>query len=67
MTTSPCPVCPGLGHELGALGRLIHFRCRDCGMQFSQDAALVDEFQDEDEELEAFEYTGTHDAVRLEA
>ena len=67
MTTSPCPVCHGLGHELGTLGNLTHFRCRACGAQFSEDAALVAEFQDEDEELEAFEYTGTHDAVRLEA
>jgi len=34
-----CPVCGGPGIFLGQLGRLEHFRCRDCGMGFHLDAA----------------------------
>ena len=30
-----CPMCGGPGVELGALGFRVHFRCRDCGMEFS--------------------------------
>ena len=30
-----CPLCPGLGVLLGALGRLVWWRCRDCGIDFS--------------------------------
>jgi len=32
-----CPVCGGPGVPLGALGRLEHYRCRDCGMDFNRD------------------------------
>lgn len=32
-----CPLCGGPGYELGALGRTRHFRCRDCGTDFSDD------------------------------
>jgi len=31
-----CPVCNGPGVLLGALGSLVHFRCRNCGMDFHQ-------------------------------
>jgi predicted nucleic acid-binding Zn ribbon protein len=33
-----CPACEGLGQRMGALGNKIHFRCRDCGIEFSEDA-----------------------------
>lgn len=31
-----CPMCYGEGVHMGGLGNLDHFRCRDCGAQFSQ-------------------------------
>lgn len=31
-----CPCCGGEGVELGALGRRVHYRCRDCGIDFSE-------------------------------
>lgn len=31
-----CPACGGPGVLLGTLGRLEHFRCRDCGAEFSR-------------------------------
>lgn len=36
-----CPTCGGPGEELGGLGNLMHYRCRDCGMDFSQSAATA--------------------------
>ncbi len=30
-----CPVCDGAGAELGMLGDLTHYRCRDCGWIFN--------------------------------
>jgi len=33
-----CPMCSGEGQPLGQLGNLMHYRCRNCGMQFSQEA-----------------------------
>lgn len=33
-----CPLCGGYGFELGALGDKRHFRCRDCGADFSDEA-----------------------------
>lgn len=30
-----CPVCEGEGAILGGLGNLTYFRCRDCGMDYS--------------------------------
>lgn len=30
-----CPACNGDGSSLGVLGNLIHYRCRDCGAQYS--------------------------------
>ena len=33
-----CPVCAGPGVPLGTLGRLSHFRCRNCGIDFSRNA-----------------------------
>jgi transposase-like protein len=35
-----CPVCDGEGIELGTLGNLTHYRCRDCGMTFSSPVEL---------------------------
>ncbi len=32
-----CPVCEGWGTRLGRLGNRIHFRCRDCGWNFSHE------------------------------
>lgn len=33
-----CSICDGPLMPLGQLGRLMHYRCRNCGMQFSKDA-----------------------------
>jgi len=30
-----CPCCRGEGFFLGQLGRVLHFRCRQCGMDYS--------------------------------
>lgn len=30
-----CPVCDGQGAILGALGRLLWFRCIQCGIEFN--------------------------------
>jgi hypothetical protein len=38
LTKSDCPACGGSGNSLGALGARQHFRCRDCGMDFSHNA-----------------------------
>lgn len=35
---TPCPACDGLGEPLGALGSLMHYRCRQCGWTFSDPA-----------------------------
>lgn len=52
--TSPCPACDGEGSAMGSLGKRKHFRCRDCGMDFSQteddDAELHKRIQDGDVE-----------------
>ncbi len=32
----PCPECGGPGIYLGQLGYLMHFRCRNCGVGFSE-------------------------------
>jgi len=32
-----CPMCGGEGTELGGLGFRMHYRCRDCGMDYSVD------------------------------
>ena len=31
-----CPLCGGPAASMGTLGRREHFRCRDCGAEFSQ-------------------------------
>jgi tRNA(Ile2) C34 agmatinyltransferase TiaS len=33
-----CPACDGPGFLLGGLGNLTHYRCRDCGVDFSRKA-----------------------------
>jgi len=42
-----CGQCGGPGVPLGQLGSLMHFRCRNCGMMFSE---TLDEDQDKDRE-----------------
>lgn len=37
-----CPVCDGEAYPLGNLGKLAHFRCRDCGMDFHKAAEEVE-------------------------
>jgi hypothetical protein len=32
-----CPVCAGEGNHIGDLGQRRHFRCRDCGIDFSSE------------------------------
>lgn len=34
----PCPACGGIPFILGWLGRLLHLRCRDCGIDYSTSA-----------------------------
>ncbi len=34
----PCPICDGWAGRMGQLGNKIHFRCRDCGIEFSREA-----------------------------
>ena len=42
-----CPQCHGLGCLLGRLGRLVWYRCRACGWEFSVSAAeLEDDWDD---------------------
>jgi hypothetical protein len=36
MANASCPSCGGQGGILGTLGFLRHFRCRDCGAEFSR-------------------------------
>jgi tRNA(Ile2) C34 agmatinyltransferase TiaS len=31
-----CSICGGPALELGSLGCVKHYRCRNCGMQFSE-------------------------------
>ncbi len=33
-----CPACNGPGVAMGGLGNRLHYRCRDCGIDFSTDA-----------------------------
>ncbi len=35
--STECSLCGGPLMELGALGRLTHYRCRNCGMQCSKE------------------------------
>lgn len=37
MDNPECPACGGPGVPLGSLGRRMHFRCRNCGYDFSQE------------------------------
>lgn len=39
-----CPVCGGPGVLLGTLGRVDHYRCRDCGLGFSSEAETCEWF-----------------------
>ena len=56
-----CPMCGGHGNSLGLLGALHHFRCRQCGADFSREvpvgsnrpsiSAMVDQAEIEVERL----------------
>ena len=41
-----CPVCGGNADQLGLLGAINQWRCRDCGVWFQG----MDEYSDEDAE-----------------
>jgi tRNA(Ile2) C34 agmatinyltransferase TiaS len=41
-TPTPCPACDGPGCYLGTLGRLDHFRCQDCGLDFCDDVPALE-------------------------
>ena len=43
-----CKLCGGFLIVLGILGRLIHYRCESCGMQFSKPLDKEDENESED-------------------
>lgn len=30
-----CTLCPGVGTRMGTLGTRTHYRCRDCGSEWS--------------------------------
>lgn len=56
--SAPCPVCSGVGHSMGVLGTLEHFRCESCGWEFS-DAYREGEFDfgwSDDEPADLHEY-----------
>ena len=38
-----CPMCGGNGNLLGNLGKKVHYRCQDCGMDFSKDSEVAGE------------------------
>lgn len=40
-----CPLCGATNSPMGALGKLIHYRCRDCGIQFS----TIDPFYEQEQ------------------
>jgi ribosomal protein L37E len=39
---SECSVCGGEKQVLGKLGKVVHLRCRNCGMQFSYEGEQID-------------------------
>lgn len=41
-SSAECPICGGPGMPLGRLGRRMHYRCRNCGMDFSKEEPLID-------------------------
>jgi hypothetical protein len=47
-----CPICDGPLYLIGVLGNLVHFRCRDCGMDCSEPASehqeLIEALRDEE-------------------
>ena len=47
-----CPACQGPGYLLGKLGQLLHFRCRNCGIDFSiecqEDPEIVSDLESDD-------------------
>jgi hypothetical protein len=51
MLPRECLVCGGECRVLGALGRLVHFQCRSCGLEFASEGTFDDlvERDNEDE------------------
>lgn len=46
-----CPMCDGPGNLLGQLGNRVHYRCRNCGADFSVQAPPLPRIDDtEDDE-----------------
>ncbi len=41
MRPTKCPACDGQGFLMGSLGRMKHYRCRDCGSTYSKKARKV--------------------------
>lgn len=31
-----CHICSGVGYEIGRLGMVTYYRCRQCGMDFNK-------------------------------
>jgi len=44
-----CPFCGGPLTLLGRLAGLVHFRCRDCGMDSHVEASSLEELDEEEE------------------
>ena len=49
-TEETCPVCGGPAYLLGELGRTLHLRCRDCGMDFIQPQSVRGSLRKQGEE-----------------
>jgi hypothetical protein len=41
-----CGACGGEGAYMGTLGNLEHFRCVNCGIDFSREARIFDAWED---------------------
>jgi hypothetical protein len=69
--TMICEVCDGEGLFLGNLGNLAHYRCRDCGIQFSVEGAEGDAEVDFDDvqawEDDCYEYEDDLSDVEADA
>ncbi len=50
MFITACTICGGIKEYLGKLGKLLHFRCENCGMMTSSEEEL-----DNDENLDIIE------------
>lgn len=39
--TTFCPICDAENGPMGQLGNLVHYRCRQCGMDYNQESINV--------------------------